>query len=323
MKRRVLGRTGLAVSPIGFGAWAIGGNRFGNSYGATDDAESRRAVRRAYDLGCNFFDTADVYGHGHSEKILGESLEGIRQDVIVATKVGGNFYNRDVNPLLLPRLTEALGRPLAQVASDAPLPVTHDANFSPAYVRFAVERSLGRLRTDYIDVLQLHNPALGLTANPETYGVLEDLKEEGKIRSYGVSVHTPEEGLAAVEVTRPDTIQIAYNVVRREAEDRFLPAARAANIGIIAREPLANGLLAGKYGPDSAWEEGDIRARMPRPYLTQIAALGERVKELADQAGVTAAQLALRFVLDNESVSVVIVGMKTVAQVEENLSLER
>ncbi|PYO73008.1 MAG: hypothetical protein DMD67_16315 [Gemmatimonadetes bacterium] len=180
-----------------------------------------------------------------------------------------------------------------------------------------------RLRTDYIDVLQLHNPALGLTANPETYGVLEDLKEEGKIRSYGVSVHTPEEGLAAVEVTRPDTIQIAYNVVRREAEDRFLPAARAANIGIIAREPLANGLLAGKYGPDSAWEEGDIRARMPRPYLTQIAALGERVKELADQAGVTAAQLALRFVLDNESVSVVIVGMKTVAQVEENLSLER
>src|SRR5438094_1340305 len=129
---------------------------------------------------------------------LGESLEGIRQDVIVATKVGGNFYNRDVNPLLFPRLTEALGRPLAQVASDAPLPVTHDANFSPAYVRFAVERSLGRLRTDYIDVLQLHNPALGLTANPETYGVLEDLKEEGKIRSYGVSVHTPEEGLAAV-----------------------------------------------------------------------------------------------------------------------------
>src|SRR5207244_1625769 len=176
VKRRVLGRTGLAVSPIGFGAWAIGGNRFGNSYGATDDAESRRAVR-------------------------------------------------------------------------------------PAYVRFAVERSLGRLRTDYIDVLQLHNPALGLTANPETYGVLEDLKEEGKIRSYGVSVHTPEEGLAAVEVTRPDTIQIVYNVVRREAEDRFLPAARAANIGISARDPLPNGLLAGKYGPDRAWAGGGVPAR--------------------------------------------------------------
>lgn len=323
MRRRVLGRTGLAVGPIGFGAWAVGGNRFGNSYGTTDDAESRRAVRRAYELGCNFFDTADVYGHGHSEEILGETLEGIRKDVIVATKVGGNFYNRDVNPLLLGRLAEALDRPLGQVAPDAPLPVTHDANFSPAYIRFAVERSLGRLRTDYIDLLQLHNPALGLTANPETYQVLDDLRDEGKIRFYGVSVHTPEEGLAALEVTRPDAVQIVYNVVRREAEDRFMPAARAANVGVIAREPLANGFLAGTYGPDSVWEKGDIRARMPRPYVTQVAALGERVKELASQAGVTAAQLALRFVLDNEAVSVVIVGMKTVAQVEENLSLER
>ena len=319
----MLGRTGLAVSPIGFGAWAIGGNRFGNSYGATDDAESRRAVRRANELGCNFFDTADVYGHGHSEEILGETLEGIRKDVIVATKVGGNFYNRDVNPLILGRLANVLDRPLTQVAPDAPLPVTHDANFSPAYIRFAVERSLSRLRTDYVDLLQLHNPALGLTANPETYRVLEDLKHEGKIRFYGVSVHTPEEGLAAVEVTRPDAVQIVYNLVRREAEDRFFPAARAANIGVIAREPLANGLLAGKYGPDSTWEKGDIRARMPRPYVTQIVALGERVQELAGQAGVTPAQLALRFVLDNEAVSVVIVGMKTVAQVEENLSLER
>src|SRR5437879_7514409 len=125
VKRRVLGRTGLAVSPIGFGAWAIGGNRFGNSYGSTDDAESGRAVRRAHELGCNFFDTADVYGHGHSEEILGQVLgEGaLRQDVIIATKVGGNFYNRDVNPLLLPRLAEALGRPVADIAPDAGLPV--------------------------------------------------------------------------------------------------------------------------------------------------------------------------------------------------------
>jgi aryl-alcohol dehydrogenase-like predicted oxidoreductase len=323
VKRRVLGRTGLAVSPVGFGAWAIGGNWFGNSYGPTDDAESQRAVRRAHELGCNFFDTADVYGHGHSEEVLGQALSGIRQEVILATKVGGNFYNRDVNPLLLPRLAEAVGRPLAEVPPDVPLPVTHDANFSSDYIRFAVERSLRRLQTDYIDLLQLHNPALGLIAEPETYQVLEELKEEGKIRFYGVSVHPPEEGLAAVEVTRPDTVQIVYNVVRREAEDRFFPAARATNVAVIAREPLANGLLAGKYTRDSTWESGDIRARMPRPYVAQIAAMAEKVKELAAQAGVTAAQLALRFVLDNEAVSVVIVGMKTEAQVEENLSLEQ
>lgn len=322
MKRRVLGRTGLAVSRVGFGAWAIGGNRFGNSYGATDDAESRRAVRRAHELGCNFFDTADVYGHGHSEEVLGDALDGIRPDVIIATKVGGNFYNRDVNPLLIPRITEALGRPLAEVAADAALPVTHDACFSPDYVRFAVEQSLRRLRTDYIDLLQLHNPTLGLIADPETYRVLDDLKAEGKIRFYGVSVHPPEEGIAAVEVTRPDTVQIVYNIVRRGAEDRFFPAARTANVGVIAREPLANGFLAGKYRQDSTWEKGDIRGRMPRPYVTQLATLGTRVAELAAEAGVTAAQLALRFVLDNDAVSVVIVGMKTVAQVDENLSAE-
>ena len=323
MKRRVLGRTGLAVGAIGFGAWAIGGNTFGNSYGSTDDAESRRAVRRAYELGCNFFDTADVYGHGHSEEVLGEALRGIRQDVIIATKVGGNFYNRDVNPLVAGRIAEALGHPLERLTPDAPLPVTHDANFSPSYIRFAVDQSLRRLGTDYIDLLQLHNPALGLIADPETYQVLEDLKEEGKIRFYGVSVHPPEEGIAAVEVTRPDTVQIVYNVVRREAEDRFFGVARAANVGVIAREPLANGFLAGRYRPDSTWEQGDIRARMPRPYVAQVVALGERITELAGQAGVTPAQLALRFVLDNEAVSVVIVGMKTVAQAEDNLSLEQ
>lgn len=298
MKRHVLGRTGLAVSAVGFGGWAIGGNAAGNSYGPTDDAESRRAVRRAYELGCNFFDTADVYGHGHSEEIVGEALGRMRQDVVIATKVGGNFYNRDVNPLL-------------------------DANFSPSYVRFAVEQSLRRLATDYIDLLQLHNPPLGLIGDPETYQVLEELKTEGKIRFYGVSVHPPEEGTAAVEVTRPDTVQIVYNIARREAEDHFFAAARAANVGVIAREPLANGLLAGRYRPDSMWDKGDIRARMPRSYVAQVVALGERVKQLAVQSGVTPAQLALRFVLDNAAVSVVIVGMKTVAQVEDNLSLEQ
>ncbi|HYK82833.1 MAG TPA: aldo/keto reductase [Gemmatimonadales bacterium] len=322
MRTRALGRTGLQVHPIGFGGWAIGGNRFGNSYGSTNDAESHRAVRRARELGCTFFDTADVYGHGHSEEVLGEALAGIRPHVILATKVGGNFYNRDVNPLLVGRIADALGRPLDEVPRDAALPVTHDANFTPSYVRFAVEQSLRRLRTDYIDLLQLHNPALGLIAAPDTYAVLEDLKAEGKIRFYGVSVHPPEEGLAAINVTRPDTVQIVYNLVRREAEVAFLPAAHAAGVAVIAREPLANGLLAAKHRADSVWEQGDIRARMPRPYVDRLVALSEQVKALAEQTGHTAAQLALKFVLDNDAVSVVIVGMKTVAQVDENLAVE-
>src|SRR5881398_2093262 len=131
MKYRVLGKTGLKVSEVGFGAWAIGGNAHGNSYGPTDDKQSLAAIGRALELGCNFFDTADVYGHGHSEELLGEALAGIRQRVLVATKVGGNFYNRGVNPLLLGRIAEAVGRPVGELAPDVPLPVTHDANFSP------------------------------------------------------------------------------------------------------------------------------------------------------------------------------------------------
>ncbi|MGH7569596.1 MAG: aldo/keto reductase [Gemmatimonadales bacterium] len=321
MNTRVLGRTGLAVSQIGFGGWAIGGNHYGNSYGPTDDAESKRAVRRAYELGCTFFDTADVYGHGHSEEILGEALADVRQHVVLATKVGGNFYNRDIHPLLRERVGQALGQALDHVPADAPLPITHDTSFAAAYVRFAVDQSLRRLRTDYIDLLQLHNPPLNLISQMETYQVLEDLKREGLIRFYGVSVHPPEEGLAAVNATMPDTVQIVYNLARREVEDAFLPAARAAGVGVIAREPLANGFLAGKYAPDSVWPKGDIRARMPRPYVSQLAALGQRVAELGAKSGLTAAQLALKFVLDNPLVSTVIVGMKTVAQVEDNLSV--
>ena len=291
MNRRTLGRTGLSVSEVGFGAWAIGGNAFGNSYGPTDDAESTRAIRRAFELGCNFFDTADVYGHGHSETLLGAALHDVRDQVFIATKAGGNFYNRDIR-----------------------------MDFTPGYLRFAVERSLERLRTDHIDLLQLHNPPINLISARDTYEPLEEMKREGLIRFYGVSVHPPEEGVAAVQATMPDTVQIVYNLARREAEDTFLPTAHAANVGVIAREPLANGFLAGRYNAASTWERGDIRSRMPRPYVAQLSALGQRVQELAEQSGMTAAQLALKFVLDRPEIACAVVGMKTVQQVEENLN---
>lgn len=291
MNRRTLGRTGLSVSEIGFGAWAVGGNAFGNSYGPTDDVESQRAIRRAVELGCNFFDTADVYGHGHSEEMLGAALHDVRDQVILATKAGGNFYNRDMH-----------------------------LDFTPAYLRFAVERSLQRLRTDHIDLLQLHNPPINFISAMETYEPLEAMKREGLIRFYGVSVHPPEEGVAAVQATMPDTVQIVYNLARREAEDTFLATAQAANVGVIAREPLANGFLAGRYNAQSVWERGDIRSRLPRPYVAQLSALGQRVRELAEKTDMTAAQLALKFVLDRGEIACAIVGMKTVLQVEENLN---
>src|SRR2546422_11060143 len=164
MRTRILGRTGLKVSEIGFGAWAIGGNAHGNSYGPTDDTESVATVRHAIDLGVNFFDTADVYGWGHSEEILGEALSGRRDGVHIATKVGGDFYHGGVR-----------------------------MNFEPGYIAFALERSPKRLRTDHIAGYPIPNPPAEMMGDPETYEVLEALKAEHKIDHYGVSVHEPSE----------------------------------------------------------------------------------------------------------------------------------
>jgi aryl-alcohol dehydrogenase-like predicted oxidoreductase len=234
MKYRNLGRTGLRVSEVGFGAWAIGGNAHGNSYGPTDDAESVAAVRKAVELGVNLFDTADVYGWGHSERILGEALQGVRDDVLIATKVGGDFYGGLVR-----------------------------MNFSPTYIPFALERSLERLRTDRVDLYQLHNPPLEVLFDEEVMGVLEMLKEKGKVGHVGVSIHEPEEGVAAIGTGSFEAIQLPFNALRLEWLDELFPLAQEKGVGVVAREPLANGFLTGKYTETSAFPSGDIRHRWP------------------------------------------------------------
>jgi aryl-alcohol dehydrogenase-like predicted oxidoreductase len=290
VKTRALGRTGLRVSEIGFGAWAVGGNAHGNSYGPTDDRESVASIRRAIDLGVNFIDTADVYGWGHSEEIVGEALEGARDGVHLATKVGGDFYHGGVR-----------------------------MNFDPGYMAFALERSLNRLRTDRIDLYQLHNPPAERMADPGTYDVLDTLKDEGKILHYGVSVHEPVEALLCLQAGKPSVLQIPFSLFRQEWIDEVLPEARKANVGIIAREPLGNGFLAGRIRPDARFPPGDIRHHWPP---TIIAARSQAAANLAFLAreGRTMAQAALRFVLAFPEVSVAIPGGKTVDQVEENCS---
>lgn len=290
MKHRVLGRTGLKVSEIGFGAWAIGGNAHGNSYGPTDDATSIAAVRRALDLGCTFFDTADVYGWGHSEEVLGQALEGRREDVVIATKVGGDFYHGGVR-----------------------------LNFAPGYVAFALDRSLRRLRTDRVDLYQLHNPPAEMMGDPATYEALEALKGEHKVGHYGVSIHEPFEGLLCLEAGKPETLQIPFSIFRQEWIEEFFDAARKANVGIIAREPLGNGFLAGKIGPDARFPPGDIRHHWP-PSMIAGRALAARQLDFLRRGDRTLAQAALRFVLAWPEVSVTIAGAKTPAQVEENLA---
>ena len=290
MEARVLGRTGIRVAEIGLGAWAIGGNAHGNSYGPTDDAESVAAVHRAVELGVNFVDTADVYGWGHSEEVLGRALEGRRDRVRIATKVGGDFYHGGVR-----------------------------MNFDPGYIAFALERSLKRLRTDHVDLYQLHNPPSEMMGDPATYEVLETLEAEHKIDQYGVSVHEPHEALLCLDAGKPDALQIPFSLFRQEWIEEVLPAARRANVGIIAREPLGNGFLTGAIHPDARFPPGDIRSHWP-PTMIGARSLAAKSLSFLVRPGRTIAQAALRFVLAFPEVSVAIPGAKTVAQVEENAS---
>jgi aryl-alcohol dehydrogenase-like predicted oxidoreductase len=289
MKYRTLGRTNFSVSEIGFGAWAIGGNQFGNSYGTTKDPESIDALRNAIDLGCNFIDTADVYGHGHSEELIGKALEGIRKKILIATKVGGDFYH---SPNRL--------------------------NFDADYIRFALENSLKRLKTDYIDLYQLHNPPLHLIQEADVFDILFKLKNEGYIRAIGLSIYDPIEGLAAIRNDSIDCIQVVFNIFNRQAAKDLFPLARDSNIGIIAREPLNNGLLTGKFSGDEYFEEGDIRSRWSPKYFEHLVNFTQSIENLTKTEDRSLSQTAIQFVLAQTAVSTVIPGMKTTDQVKEN-----
>jgi aryl-alcohol dehydrogenase-like predicted oxidoreductase len=290
MKYRVLGKTGLKVSEVGFGAWAIGGNDHGNSYGPTDDKQSLAAMERALELGCNFFDTADVYGHGHSEELLGQTLKGHRSEIIIATKVGGDFYHGT------PRM-----------------------NFNSDYLEFALRKSCERLGTDYVDLYQLHNPPVQLIKDGRIFKILDKLKASGKIRHYGISIHDPQEGLLAMRAGELGAIQVAFNILRQEAKNQLFREATKNNVGIIAREPLANGFLAGKLKAESTFPKGDIRHSFPPDYITQLTLAADQLRFLESNTR-TLAQAALRFILDHKDISTVIPGAKTPDQVDEDFA---
>lgn len=291
MKYRDFGNTGIKVSEIGFGCWAIGGNNHGNSYGPTTDKSSTDAINKALELGLNFFDTADVYGWGHSEELLGKALRGKRDRVVIATKVGADFYQG-----------------------------TGFQTFTPDYIRFALEKSLTRLNTDYIDVYQLHNPPMKLISKEETYATLRELKKEGKIRAFGVSVFTPIEGITAINVGQPDCVQITYNIFSCRPEEQLLPRAYETGCAIIAREPLANGFLTGKYDTAPKFAAGDFRKHWPMEYVQARSDATRELSFLKKNGQQSMAQAALKYPLMAQAVSTVIVGLKDVDMVEENLA---
>jgi aryl-alcohol dehydrogenase-like predicted oxidoreductase len=275
------------VSEIGFGAWGISGR----GYGPTDDTESIRTLHKALDLGVNFIDTADSYGDGHSEELIGKVLkERGDKETIIATKFGWDFYGRG----------------------------GIKSNLKRDYIFFAVEGSLKRLGRDWIDLYQVHNSKPDAIKEHDVYETLEKLKKQGKIRFYGVSAFYLNDGIEAIKTWNPDTIQVVYNILDQEAGEELLPQALNNDIGIIAREPLASGIISGKYDENSNFPKSDHRRGWSKSFLEERARKISKLKFL-EKEGRSLTQAAIRFTLYNEAVSVVIPGAKTERQVEENV----
>lgn len=291
MKYRLLGRADIRVSEIGFGAWGIGGYTAGNtSYGETDDRVSRAALERAFEVGVNFYDTSSVYGYGRSERLIGEVFSGRRDQVVIATKAGFTAYDRP-------------------------------PDYSPAHLRRSLEESLRRLGSDYVDLLQLHNPpAEVLRADSDALRTLEALQREGKIKSYGLSVKSPEEAVVAIRELGVPIIQVNLNMMDVRALDcGLLSAAERCGAGIIARTPLCFGFLSGKVALDTVFDKGDHRSGWSSQQRQRWIEGAQRLFESLDQPpGQSQTQMALRFCLSFPAVSTVIPGILTPAEADEN-----
>ena len=296
MQYRTLGRTGWQVSAMSFGAWAIGG-----TWGPTLESESLAALHRAVELGVNFFDTADVYGDGISERLLAKLRRQARQTIYIATKAG-----RRLNP----HVTEGYNR---------------------ANLTAFVERSLKNLETDALDLLQLHCPPTPVYYLPEVFGILDDLVAAGKLRYYGVSVEKVEEALKAIEYPNVQSVQIIFNMFRHRPAELLFEQVQKRQVGILARVPLASGMLTGKLKPESSFAPDDHRLfnRLGEAfdrgetfsgvdYNTGLAAV-EALKAICP-AGMSLTQFALRWILMFDAVTCAIPGAKRPAQVDENFS---
>lgn len=295
MHYRQLGNTDLKISELSFGTWAIGG-----SWGKTNDKESLRALERAMDKGVNFFDTADVYGDGHSEALISKATKGKESEIHVASKFcrAGDIYDPET--------------------------------YSEKSVRTYLEGTLQRLNRDQLDLYQIHCPPIEILKDGRVFEVLDKLKQEGKIRYYGVSVETVEEGLLCLENENISTLQVIFNMLRQKPLEQLFPKAKEKGVGILARVPLASGLLTGKFTTDHTFEASDHRSFNKNgesfnvgetfgglPFSKGVE-LSNQLKWVANGRG-NMTQAALKWILQQEGVSTVIPGFKNVEQVEDNL----
>lgn len=304
MLYRPLGDTGLQVSVVGFGVWTVSTTM----WGITDDAVGAALLRRALDSGVTFFDTADVYGDGKGETLLAAAIGSRRNDIVIATKFGYDFYS---HPGVQPGQRE---RP-------------HD--WSPPFVKHACEQSLKRLGTDHIDLYQLHNPRLDALRSDELFAALEELKAEGKIRGYGAALGPAlkpdrqiEEGEYCIE-HRKAPVQIIYNLLEQVLGEALFAPARKHNVPVLVRVPHASGVLEGRYTEETNFAPNDHRSHrvatseMRRQWLLDGLKKVEKLRFLAEGAGRTLGQMAIQYILSEPSVPSVLPNIYDEAQLDE------
>ncbi len=297
MKYRQLPRTDLQLSEVGFGVWTVATTWWGHI------AEEQRAalLLNAVELGINFFDTADTYGDGYGEEILAQVLGHQRHGLVLATKFGYDFYDK---------LTPRVGH------QERP------QKFDPDFVRFACEQSLRRLRTDYIDLYQIHNPRIDAIMRDELFETLELLKHQGKIRYYGAALGPDigwlEEGVGSMRERHVDSLQIIYSIMEQEPARDFFPIAEQTKTGLLSRVPHASEVLTGRYIAPPTFTEGDHRAHRRAEWLQQALKKAEQVKFLAgDEAGRTMSQAAIQFCLAQPTIVTVLPNFTNLDELRE------
>lgn len=294
MKYRKLGKSGIKVSEIGFGAWTIGLDWWGKKI---DDDEAVRMLKKAYDVGINFYETADMYGKGKSERLLGRAFRDMRNEVVYSTKWGYDMYS-------------------AEQVGHAELPQKHDSEF----LHFALKKSLERLDTDYVDVYSLHNPKMDAIQNDELFASLDDLVKKGTIKSHGIALGPAigwrDEGLFSITNRNVTCAQTVYNILEQDPGRDLMKAAAENDVGIMVRVPDASGLLTGKVTADTKFGKDDHRSFRKREFIQEAMQKIANMKPLADSKGWNMTELAIKFILSQPQISVVLPTMISVEEIE-------
>ena len=293
MKYRKLGKSGINVSEIGFGTWTIGMDWWTRKI---DDDQAVKMLKRAYDLGINFYETADVYGKGKSERLLAQAFKDMNsEEIIYSTKWGYDIYNAD------------------QVGHNE-LPQKHE----PEYLQFALQQSMSRLQVDHIHVYSLHNPKMNTIQDDQLFLSLDNLIKTGKIQGHGVAlgpaIGWKEEGLEAMEKRNITCLQTVYNILEQDPGRNFLDSAKQNEVGLLVRVPDASGVLTGKVNEKTVFDKNDHRSTRKRDWILQAIQKVEKLKPLSDSNGWNITELAIKFILSQKEVSVV---LPTVVDVEE------